>query len=281
MSNNTGHDCSGKDWKWCQVRECLRDPCFWFAGLSAFLCSVPNGGITTYSGILYTTFGFSMFLDAFLQLIPPIHVNRSRRLTFVVANLQTILVDIPRSVLSVIYFLIIGLITSRWCNLRMYCMMFSVLPPLAGFLGMTLLPNEPRYKWTKWGLYVMTTPFVATLFLGWTLIPSNVSGKTKRTVTSSWVFIGYCVGNICGTQIFKAKEAPKFKSGTIGCAVCFGLEFFLIALWRLILAMRNKRRDRDRTGEIDGLTDDERQKKGKELGEQDYTDFENPYVSTL
>ena len=28
----------------------------------------------------------------------------------------------------------------------------------------------------------------------------------------------------------------------------------------------------------DGLTEEDRIKRGKELGEQDYTDFENPYV---
>ena len=71
MSNNTGHDRTGiKRRKWEQARECLVDPCvslclprmilfdiiimchnlpqFWFAGLNAFLSSVPNGGLTTF-----------------------------------------------------------------------------------------------------------------------------------------------------------------------------------------------------------------------------------------
>lgn len=44
LSNNTGHDRTGiKRWKWEQARECLIDPCFWFAGCNAFLSSVPNG----------------------------------------------------------------------------------------------------------------------------------------------------------------------------------------------------------------------------------------------
>ena len=32
-------------------------------------------------------------------------------------------------------------------------MAFSTLPPLCGFLGMSLLPNTPEYKWTKWGMF--------------------------------------------------------------------------------------------------------------------------------
>lgn len=94
LSNNTGHDRTGvKKWKWKQATECLTDPCFWFAGLNAFLSSVPNGGLTTFGSIINTTFGFT--------------------------NLQVILLDIPRSVLSVIYFVFIGLVTSKKQNLRM------------------------------------------------------------------------------------------------------------------------------------------------------------------
>ncbi|KAK2033158.1 major facilitator superfamily transporter [Colletotrichum zoysiae] len=252
MSNNTGHDRTAlKGWKWKQVRECLIDPCFWFAGLNAFLSSVPNGGLTTFSSIIMTSFGFT--------------------------NLQTILIDIPRSVMSVVIFVAVGFLTSKHANLRLWIMASSVLPPFAGFLGMSLLPNDPAIKWTKWGCYFITVPFVLGLFLAWSLIPSNTAGRTKRTITSSFTFVGYCVGNMVGSQIFRAKDAPKYTPGTIGCAICFGLEFALILTWRWVLVRRNKKRDADMAA--DGLTAEERARRGKEYGEQDYTDFENPYVS--
>ena len=57
----------------------------------------------------------------------------------------------------------------------------------------------------------MTVPCVIGLFLAWTLIPSNVAGRTKRTLTSSIAFVGYCVGNMVGTQIFKEKDAVYFR----------------------------------------------------------------------
>lgn len=53
----------------------------------------------------------------------------------------------------------------------------------------------------------MTVTAVIGLFMAWTLIPSNVAGRTKRTVTSSFTFVGYCVGNIVGSQIFNYKDA--------------------------------------------------------------------------
>ncbi|KAI0446935.1 MFS general substrate transporter [Xylaria telfairii] len=250
MANNTGHDRTGlKTWKWKQVRECIIDPCFWFAGINAFLSSIPNGGLTTFNAIINTGFGFS--------------------------NLQVILLDIPRNVISVVYFLVIGIVCSKWKNLRMYFMMFSVVPPFIGFIILSLLPNEPQFKWTKWGGYVMTVTSSVALFLAWTLIPSNIAGRTKRTLTSSFSFVGYCVGNIVGSQIFNYKDAPRYIPGTTGCAVSFGLEFLIIIMWRLTLVTRNRRRDKWLREQ--GLTEEDRVAKAKLLGEQDYTDFENIY----
>ncbi|KAI1331666.1 MFS general substrate transporter [Xylariaceae sp. FL0255] len=250
MRNNTGHDRTGqKTWKWEQARECLIDPCFWFAGLNAFLASIPNGGLTTFAGILTTSFGFT--------------------------NLQYILLDIPRNAISVIYFLTIGLVCSRWKNTRMYWQMFSLVSPTIGFILLSLLPNEPHYKYIKWGAYVMTVTATISLFLAWTLIPSNVAGRTKRTLTSSFTFVGYCVGNIVGSQIFNYKDAPRYIPGTIGCAVSYGLEFLVLVAWRLTLVLRNRRRDKMLREQ--GLTAEDRIAKGRLLGEEDKTDFENPY----
>jgi MFS transporter, ACS family, allantoate permease len=177
----------------------------------------------------------------------------------------------------VLYFVLIGLITSKYKNLRMYFMMFSTLPAFTGFLVMSLLPDDPAYKWAKWGGYFMSVPYVISLFLAWTLIPSNTAGRTKRTLTSSFTFVGYCVGNMVGSQIFKAADAPLYIPGTVGCAVCFGLEFFLIAVWRLVYVFRNKRREKQLREQ--GISEEERVSLGKEFGEKDITDFQNPYVS--
>ncbi|KAK7748091.1 hypothetical protein SLS53_001343 [Cytospora paraplurivora] len=250
LTNNIGHDRTGvRKWNWNQARECLIDPCFWLAGINSFLCSVPNGGLSTFGAIISTSFGFT--------------------------NLQVILLDIPKSVFSVLYFTMVGVVTSRWKNLRMYFMIFSLIPPFVGFLLMSLLPNTPEYRWTKWGGYFMTIPFIISLFLAWTLIPSNTGGRTKRTLTSSFTFVGYCVGNMCGSQIFKSSDAPRYVPGTVGCAVCIALEFFLIIIWRLVYVFRN-RRTLKRLAQ-DGVSDEERIKRGQELGQQDATDFENPY----
>lgn len=179
--------------------------------------------------------------------------------------------------MSVLLFIAVGIATSRKKNLRLYFMISATVPPFVGFLLMSLLPNEAQYKWVKWGGYLMTVPFVLALFLAWTLIPSNTAGRTKRTLTSSFTFVGYCVGNMTGSQIFKSGDAPRYVSGTVACAVCFALEFMLLVMWRVIYVLRNRRRQKQ--WEQDGISEDERVARGQELGEQDMTDFQNPYVS--
>ncbi|KAI0122569.1 MFS general substrate transporter [Daldinia grandis] len=250
LSNNTGHDKTGiKGWKWEQVRECLVDPVFWIAGANAFLGAVPNGVLTAFSGILTTSYGFT--------------------------NLQNILLNIPKMLFLLLFFLAIGPLVTRKKNLRLWVMALSQFPPIAGFLVIALLPNEPRYKWTKWSGILMTSPYIVGTFFAWSLIPSNVAGRTKRTVVSSITFVGYCVGNMVGTQIFQAKDAPRYIPGTIGCVICLGIQMLLILLWRVVLVMRNRRRDR-RMMEL-GISEEDSIKAGLEMGEQDHTDFENPY----
>lgn len=212
---------------------------------------MPNGGLTTFGSIITTGFGFT--------------------------NLQVVLLHIPIYVFSVLYFVACGQLTSRKKDMRLFCMLFSTIPPLIGFLMMSLLPNDNAHRWSKWGGYFMTVVFVITLFMAWTLIPSNTAGRTKRTLTSSFTFVGYCVGNMCGSQIFKSSDAPRYVPGTVGCAVCFALQFFLIASWRLVYMSRN-RRTRKRLAD-EGIEEEDRIARGKALGEQDVTDFENPYVS--
>lgn len=185
------------------------------------------------------------------------------------------LVGIPRSVVSLIIFLIVGIYTRKVGNRRMYIMALATIPPFVGMLGMALLPNTPHYKWTKWGLYLITVPFVLALFLAWSLIPSNVAGRTKKTIISSATFLGYCVGNMCGSQIFRTKDAPQYIPGTIGCAVCFGTEFVLICCWRGYYMWQNRKRDR--MAAESGISAEEQEKVGREMGERDVTDLNNPY----
>ncbi|KAK6388446.1 hypothetical protein LTR65_007950 [Meristemomyces frigidus] len=249
VKNKAGRDVTGIKWSWPQVSEAFMDPQLYLCMINAFLSSVPNGALTTFGSIMYTAFGFT--------------------------ELQVLLVDIPRSVVSLIIFLAVGLYTSKVPNRRLCVMAAATVPPFVGMLAMSFLPNTPAYKWTKWGMYLITVPFVLALFLGWTLIPSNVAGRTKKTVISSATFLGYCVGNMCGSQIFKSADAPRYIPGTTGAAVCLGAQFVLICAWQGYYVWQNRRRDR--AAAASGLSKEEQEKLGRELGERNVTDLQNPH----
>jgi hypothetical protein len=66
----------------------------------------------------------------------------------------------------------------------------------------------------------------------WTLLPSNVAGRTKKSVTGTVMFIAYCTGNSIGAQTFQAKWAPRYIPAIIICGVMYGLECVLFISWR-------------------------------------------------
>ena len=170
----------------------------------------------------------------------------------------------------------------------------SCVPPFIGLLALSLLPNTDAYKWTKWGMYLITVPYVLALFLAWTLskyrtnyhlcrqslihsvkVPSNVAGRTNKTIISSATFLGYCVGNMCGSQIFKERDAPRYIPGTVGACACLGLEFILICSWRGYYVWQNWRRDKKAAA--GGLSDEEREQMGRDLAEENWTDLQNEH----
>lgn len=132
-------------------------------------------------------------------------------------------------------------------------MMLSVLPAFSGMLALALLPSKTSLLWTKWGLYLMSKfalpeksiieiypnlMFFSAVtgnlpgLLIWTIIPSNVAGRTKKSVTATVLFVAYCVGNSIGAQLFQAKDAPRYIPGLTACGILFGVEFALMFIWR-------------------------------------------------
>ena len=75
-------------------------------------------------------------------------------------------------------------------------------------------------------------PLLTLYLVIWTFLPSNVAGRTKKSVTATLLFIGYCVGNAVGAQVMQAKDAPRYIKGITVCASMYGLEFVSMGLWR-------------------------------------------------
>jgi len=250
MRNHLGTDLTGrKHWKWDQVKEAFMDPVLYFQFVNCFLSCVCNGAVTTFGTVINQSFGFT--------------------------NLQVILYSIPQSVVSVCLFAVMGYTTLKFQNIRMWWMMFGTVPPFVGMLGVALLPVDVAYKWDKWGCYLITVTFVIPTFSAWALISSNTAGRTKRTVMSSMTFIAYCTGNISGSQVMQSWDAPQYLHGVTIIAICMAVEFATIVLWRFWLGYVNRKRARAIAAE--GISKEEAERRGQELGAEDVTDRNNPY----
>ena len=94
VGNQTGSDRQKRsEWKWEQVWVTFRDPQTYFFFFTTVANSIPNGGTTTFGNLVYKSFGFT--------------------------SLETLLKGtIPQQLVSIVWFLIVGIITLKKPNLR-------------------------------------------------------------------------------------------------------------------------------------------------------------------
>lgn len=78
---------------------------------------------------------------------------------------------------------------------------------------------------------------------------------------------------MCGSQIFRQDDAPRYTPGTIGACACLGIEIVLIAAWRGYYMWQNWRRNK--WAAESGLSKEEQERIGREKGEQNETDLQN------
>ncbi|KXJ90351.1 major facilitator superfamily domain-containing protein [Microdochium bolleyi] len=248
VANQTGSDRNKRsEFKWYQVVDTFKDPQTYFFFFVSIINALPNGATTTFSKLIWQSFGFTP-LDTLLKGSTPYYA------------------------VSICWFLFAGWITLKKPNWRFIVMMFSLVPAFTGFLALALLPSDGML-WVRWGMYIMQVFGVLPGFMIWTFLPSNVAGRTKKTVTSTILFIAYCVGNAIGAQMFVASDAPKYLRGLTACGVLYCVEFTCIACWRFYYVWENKRRAKIIAER--GISEEEALRLGKLNAEADMTDREN------
>ncbi|RAH85568.1 major facilitator superfamily transporter [Aspergillus japonicus CBS 114.51] len=248
VASQTGSDAQKRDIDWRQVKITFQDPQTYFFFILVMVNSIPNGGTTAFGNLVYVSFGFT--------------------------NLETLVEGkIPQQILSILWFLVAGYITLKKSDLRFYIMIFSVIPAFTGMLALALLPHNAGQLWVRWGMYFMTIIGNVAGPLIWTLLPSNVAGRTKKSVTGTVLFIAYCAGNCIGAQVFRDKDAPRYIPAIVVCSVMYALEIVLMGAWRSYYIWQNTRRDR-LVAEM-GLTKEQSLHLGRLNAEEDMTDWEN------
>lgn len=201
-------------WRWDQMRECLVDPKTWLLWSLALLCQIPNGGTQNFANIVIKSFGFT--------------------------SLQSTLINIPYSVISIVTIAGSGWIAGRFRSMNCILVALVVLPPI---IGSALISNRAfiPHGVSLFGYFLLSTgPSALPLLLS--LVQSNFRGVTKKMTMTALLFIAYCAGNIAGPQLFIDDEAPTYDTAFRGILVCYSLVVGFSLVLRTYLQFVNHRR---------------------------------------
>ncbi|KAI0018921.1 major facilitator superfamily domain-containing protein [Xylariomycetidae sp. FL0641] len=204
-------------WKWDQMLECFRDPKTWLIWSTALLCQIPNGGTQNFANLVITSFDFT--------------------------SLQTTLINIPYSIITVAAISGSGWLAGRFRALNCILVVLVVLPPVIGSALMSSRDSIPHGV-SLFGYFLISTG-PAALPLLMSLVQANYRGVTKKMTMTALLFLAYCAGNIAGPQLFKDKEAPTYDTAFRAIMICYALAVGLVTMLRIYLQVTNKRRQRE------------------------------------
>jgi|TARA_R110002003_G_scaffold112_11_gene9632 MFS family permease len=234
-SNNSG--VRNTHFKKEQVLELLMDEKFWLMFAIAFLSMIANGPISTFVPIIINSFGFT--------------------------TLNSLLLVMPAGAYGGTIQLIVPWVCYKWTGLRSWMIFACQMGTTLAALLLWLLPRSQKGA-LLFACYILPSVgggYAVLMGLGL----ANTAGYTKRTVASSGIYIGYCLGNFVGPLLFKPQDAPGYAPGfiaTFATAIAAGL---LAVVYRFWCVMINNKRDK--TGVMEGF---------EHAYEDDSTDKKNP-----
>lgn len=223
-------------WKWDQMIECLQDPKTWIIWSIALLCQIPNGGTQSFANLVIKSFGFT--------------------------SLQSTLINIPYSVITVIAISGSGWLAGHYRSLNCILAALIVIPPVVGSALIGKRADIPQGV-SLFGYFLLSTgPSALPLILS--LVQVNYKGVTKKMTMTAMIFIAYCAGNIAGPQLFKDEEAPTYSTAFRAIMICYALAVCLCLVLRFYLQfVNNKRRQEEgiegsagTSGVVGGKVDD-------------------------
>ncbi|CAI6094581.1 unnamed protein product [Clonostachys chloroleuca] len=224
-----------------QLKEAILDVKIWLVALMMASAYTVNGAVSGFGPLIVSTFGWS--------------------------TLDSILFQFPLGGLCFIVILLTGYLGSKFNNIRIFMLVFTCLPVIAGCA--IIWKSEWSYHAAAPVVgYSITGFFGGTVSLIITVGMSNVAGHTKKSFMAATIFVAYCVGNIVGPQLIwsetKKDHYPALWTGLIICYV-----ICILASLTLYAVLRNENKKRDQIP----VDETERAK----LAFQDLTDKENPY----
>lgn len=204
-----------------QIRELLLDPKFWIVFSIAFLSMIANAPISTFVPIIIHGFGFS--------------------------TLNSLLLMMPCGAYAGTLQLLFPYLAYRYRNNRSYLVFIAQMGTVLAALLLWLLPLSAT------GALLFAVYILPSVGGGYAVLMglqiANTAGYTKRSVASSGLYIGYCLGNFVGPLCFKKGDAPRFEPGFIAVVVTSIIAGLLALVYRCLCMWSNSKRDRSGTTE--------------------------------
>jgi ACS family allantoate permease-like MFS transporter len=239
-ANGTGLE--DRTFKISQMWETLTDTKTWLLFIFAVASNAPNGGLSTFQGLIIRGLGFS--------------------------KLQTTLIQMPSGAIQ--FFVCTGatFFASSYENARLLTMFVCLMPTLTGVIGMWTLPTS-----VPWGRMVclwITFTYTATWTLSMSVVTANTAGATKKSTSAAMLLIGYCLGNFIGPFFFRKPQAPRYELGVGMMLTCIGIQLLSIVSLYLLFVARNRKRAAENALSPEHIAE------GQMRGLSDETDLRNP-----
>ncbi|KAK7424615.1 hypothetical protein QQZ08_008498 [Neonectria magnoliae] len=199
-----------------QIWELLFDMKFWVVFSIAFLSMISNGPISTFVPIIINGMGFS--------------------------TLNSLLLVIPMGAYAGTMQLIFPFLAYKFPGLRSYLVFAAQMGTVVAALLLWLLPLSST------GVLLFACYILPSVGAGYAVLMgmqiANTAGYTKRSIASSGMYIGYCLGNFVGPLVFKKEEAPRYESGFIVVVVTAIAAGLLALVYRFLCVWTNRQRDK-------------------------------------
>ncbi|CAI7661842.1 unnamed protein product [Penicillium manginii] len=206
-----------------QVLELLTDLKFWLVFFIAFLGMIANGPISTFTPIIINSFGFNT-LNSLLLVIPAGFIGGTYQLLgpylaykYSNSGVRAWIVFVAQMITTLAAILLVALPLDATGGLLFAC---YILPAIGGGYAVLM------------GLQI-----------------ANIAGYTKRSIASSGLYIGYCLGNFTGPLVYQTKDAPRYVPGFITVVVTSFAAGILVLVYRFVCVWENRKRDQSGTAE--------------------------------
>ncbi|KAF2644324.1 MFS transporter [Massarina eburnea CBS 473.64] len=220
-----------------QVWESLMDVKFWLVFATAFLIMIANGPVSSFIPIIISGFGFN--------------------------RLNSLLLTLPAGIIIGTIELTAPYLAYRIPRIRTWVIAVCQLGTVLASILLWKLPRSSKGG-LLFGCYILAS-FGGGYAVLMGLQIANTAGYTKRSVTSSGIFVGYCLGNFVGPLLFKPKDAPAYVPGFIAVLITSIIAAVLSIVYRYVCIWDNQ--NRDKTGIVEAF---------ENAYDDDLTDKKNP-----